>query len=309
MKKTADSGLTPLIAAGGRASTSCVNALITAGADVNGFDNEGFSPLMNAVFGENTGAVKCLVKAGVEVNTASKKGGVLVSHTHSGAMSYQYPLIAAVSRYRQESGKIINILISTGADVNAAAGGGRTALHTICCDFSFKKLHTLRSLIKAGADVNRLDNSGDTPLSGARHADCARELLLAGAQINRTTPNTLQKCIAFQASTKDTCMLLFAAGETINGTTIVCQDDYGREHKAVVPNYLLFDDLKLNLKHLCREAIRKHLLKLDPHTHLFGRVPRLGLPFLLNDYLLYDVTCEPADENDEEDKENDNERD
>ena len=35
---------------------------------------------------------------------------------------------------------------------------------------------------------------------------------------------------------------------------------------------------RLHLKHICREAIRKHLLNLDPHTHLFGRVPRLGLP-------------------------------
>ena len=53
----------------------------------------------------------------------------------------------------------------------------------------------------------------------------------------------------------------------------------------------------LSLKHLCREAIRKHLLELDPHSHLFGRVPKLGLPTLLNEYLLYDVTFENDDQN------------
>ena len=43
----------------------------------------------------------------------------------------------------------------------------------------------------------------------------------------------------------------------------------------------------LNLRHICRETIRKHLLNLDPHTHLFDRMPRLGLPSLLTRYLLY----------------------
>ena len=68
-------------------------------------------------------------------------------------------------------------------------------------------------------------------------------------------------------------MFLYAAGETIDKT------------EAQV-----LDDLKeLSLKHLCREAIRKHLLVIDPHQHLFYRIPRLGLPGSLSRYLLYDV--------------------
>ena len=43
----------------------------------------------------------------------------------------------------------------------------------------------------------------------------------------------------------------------------------------------------LELKHICREAIRKHLLELDPHQHLFGRIPKLGLSSVLMNYLLY----------------------
>ena len=50
------------------------------------------------------------------------------------------------------------------------------------------------------------------------------------------------------------------------------------------------DDLKeLSLKHLCRKAIRKHLLVIDPHQHLFYIVPRLGLPDCLSRYLVYDI--------------------
>ena len=56
----------------------------------------------------------------------------------------------------------------------------------------------------------------------------------------------------------------------------------------------LQDELKLNLEHLkhCREAIRKHLIDLDPHAHLFNRIPQLGLPSLLTDYLLFDISLE-----------------
>ena len=67
-----------------------------------------------------------------------------------------------------------------------------------------------------------------------------------------------------------------------------------------VPNYLLFDDLKLCLKHLSREVIRKHLLKLDLHEHLFGRVPRLELPTSLTDFLLYGMSIDNETKHHEE---------
>ena len=50
-----------------------------------------------------------------------------------------------------------------------------------------------------------------------------------------------------------------------------------------------------NLSHLCREAIRNHLLDIDRHENLFVRVPRLGLPPVLNDYLLYNVSLNRSD--------------
>ena len=74
-----------------------------------------------------------------------------------------------------------------------------------------------------------------------------------------------------------TCLLLFTAGESTDGLDSI-------------PHCLLFEDLKLNLKHICREAIRKHLLDVDPHTHLFIRVPQLQLPSSLTEYLLYNLS-------------------
>ena len=90
-------------------------------------------------------------------------------------------------------------------------------------------------------------------------------------------------------------LLLYAAGETLEGT-----------EEEEIPEKLKFD---LQLKHICREAIRKHLLKLDPHQHLFSRIPHLGLPESLNKYLLFYVSLETDFDNDDDDDDDDMGRD
>ena len=63
--------------------------------------------------------------------------------------------------------------------------------------------------------------------------------------------------------------------------------------EVTIPEVLEHDlENNLDLRHLCRETIRKHLLSLDPHTHLFDRVSRLGLPKSMYFYLVYDVSLE-----------------
>ena len=62
-----------------------------------------------------------------------------------------------------------------------------------------------------------------------------------------------------------------------------------------VPGFLLQKEINLNLKHICREAIRKHLLDADPHSNLFGRIPRLGLSGCLTEYLLFKQSLDDND--------------
>ena len=71
---------------------------------------------------------------------------------------------------------------------------------------------------------------------------------------------------------------LSAAGEIADDSVFCC--------------FLNWKDAKMPLKHICREAIRNHLLKLDPHQNLFGRIPKLGLPSALTSYLLYNLSLE-----------------
>ena len=152
---------------------------------------------------------------------------------------------------------------------------------------------------------------------------CVRILLKSGARINVTNKwkyNALYWCQTCGQS--DTARLLLAAGESPDGaiintpgggsgntsggggrntpgggirnTPVGGSDDEssGAPDADGVNKFLadvLREDTKLSLRHLCREAIRNYLLKLNRHKHLFGRVPNLGLPTSLSSYLLYNM--------------------
>ena len=90
-------------------------------------------------------------------------------------------------------------------------------------------------------------------------------------------------------------MLLFAAGKTqAGGGYSIERFGENRKHMgqfADVPAYLLeFTFTRgTDLRHMCREAIRNHLKRLDDHENLIGRVRQLGLPMSLARYILYDA--------------------
>ena len=138
---------------------------------------------------------------------------------------------------------------------------------------------TFELLIKAEADVNKHDENGHTALMiVARFTDekWVRKYLKSGVLIN-LVDNKNQNALTrhLMKCNKDVIMLLFAAGETVDGTTVDRKQDDGSTRKVPVPDYLLHEDLKLNLKHLAREAIRKHLI-----------------PSSINEYLLYNVSLD-----------------
>ena len=48
----------------------------------------------------------------------------------------------------------------------------------------------------------------------------------------------------------------------------------------------------MRLKHLCRKAIRIHLIDVDPRVHLSEGIPQEGLPVSLTSYLLYGASLD-----------------
>ena len=180
------------------------------------------------------------------------------------------------------------LLIKAGADVNQIDDSKNNDETPLVCAVQNGRIQCVSTLIKSGADVN-IDRR---VLGYARSMEMVRFLLKSGVKIN-THWYVYYQCgsrkpargvlLADEVKSwlhmyysvipeKPVLDLLYAAGETH------CLD-YSQT-KA--------DDLM----GMCREVIREHLLDLDRHTHLFGRVTRLGLPTALTNFLVYNQTTE-----------------
>ena len=308
---------TVLSMAAERGKIEYVELLIEAGADVNqravpplGCVVRTFSQFPSVNKGR---CIDVLIKAGADVNTplvncaGACSSRVLAILLNAGADVKLFPFHEVVGLDHKLD--CVKLLIQKGADVNKQNNCGETPVYKAAslCDKTYLKL-----LVNSGADVNIPNNHGVTPLmevaekgsriieelvtaiqnpthcthpANIRYIELIRILLKFGARINckdELGRNALEFA-SLDSGTEDHLkefhMFLYAAGETFN-------------IDQTIPKYLTELKENLNLKHLCREAIRKHLIDLDPHEHLFGRIPRLGLPSLLTEYLLYDCSLD-----------------
>ena len=224
---------------------------------------------MKAARKDHYDCVDLLIQAGVDVNQPSNDGST--------------PLTSAAFFGSRKS---LEKLLSAGADVNAQTNSAISALMKASAS-GYKECVSL--LREAGADVNAVNNMGNTALTIAavrENVSVAKRLLKANCYINRASgmvQNVLSCRLEHgQPINRHIARLLFAAGEIL--------DDGDSKEKLL--SVLQLTDVKMELKHICREVIRKHLLDLDPHQHLFYRVPELGLPGIINEYLLYDESLE-----------------
>ena len=349
MNEKDDEGNTALMRAVSAGDVELIKCLVRQGADVNAVNKYHDTALLLASRSDDVNVLKILIEAAADVN-------------YVGLFPEQTALTRAWYSGKKEN---VKLLLEAGADVNA----GHQRYPGIMCDlliqsgrcpeqlirnvgvnakdiFGFPLIilatreeygRAVPSLIREGADVNALDQQGNTALHtiNTRVKGCL--LLAAGARINIFNDqkhNALRSYIFWRNDRaldyrrrrvniyspeykeplrENICMLLYAAGETLDGTTVKGQyvpehipltpsecllyraegthliDDFTVMNKTLtVPEYLRFKDLKLCLRHLCREAIRRHLLDLDLHTNLFVRALKLELPKSLTSYILYD---------------------
>ena len=124
----------------------------------------------------------------------------------------------------------------------------------------------------------------DHELSTDARVECVRSLLQAGAHVNvekipghvQAKIARLKKLLSDPSSLQIVINLLLAAGEELD------------EEYPDTP-----EEIRLN--HLCRGSIRKHLLNLNQNENMFVRVPKLGLPAILTDYLLFNQKLQKLD--------------
>ena len=275
-------GKPPLNYAAESGIEECLKILIDAGADVNAMGrHSSMSTWLYSV--DNQTALMCAVRCGFtnSVNMLLAAGATVNIRNDDGTNALHF---AAFFSYCE----VVKILLKAGADVNAKNSCGVTALYLASCHGHHG---CMDMLLEKGANVNITDEFGHSALhiwwyrnSYKRdmlsplknYHQCVKRFLRTGIHINKSArsnlDNALQALLIYQYQTdipdltndmnyKGVAQLLYAAGDSKGSNTFV-----------EIPKWLQYGDLKLELKHICREAIRKHLLKLDHALqHLFGR--------------------------------------
>jgi ankyrin repeat protein len=180
-----------------------VQMLIEAGACVNDDDENGVTPIQIASQEGHRGVVEMLVKAGADVNLgcepalywASENGHEDVVQTlilagadvnEEGKMG---TALHAAAHCHYPGGKVVELLIDAGADVNKLAGYYGTALQAAVAEGTDETpaLEAVQILIRAGADVNLVGGKYGTALQAAAYKNwpqIVEELIDAGADVN-----------------------------------------------------------------------------------------------------------------------------
>ena len=229
--------------------------------------------LISAVQNRDSQCVEFLIKAGPDVNVCDKNGNT--------------PLLLAI---QENDSRSICSLLEAGADVNKHNKDGNSALMMA----AWRNDNPLvELLIRVGVDVNYINNqwhrfnsalgmtiqshSHDRPMS--QRVETVRLLLKGGAYVNiGSVPQITEQRIIQRDFLRMMAAyrILLAAGDITNLHLHNIYDPKGKQRKE-----------NRSLKHSCREKIRNHLIQLSPVNLLF-KVPQLGLPHQLCEYLVYD---------------------
>lgn len=256
----------------GNGHTDCVKLMIKYGADVNDCSNFG-TPMLFAIRGGHIDCVKLLIDSGA-------------------SLSDQEPLIEAATYGQLEC---IKLLLKSGADINqrcirfnsetalseAARHGHRDCVKFLLAnpkiktsDFSETTIACmtgnttkLQKLIKSGADINKKDTYGTSPIYYAAvlgYTDCLKMLIDAKATIG-SEENEAEPIIGtMECDQLESFNMLVASCKEFKNASImntaICDN-----HEKYIP--LLLKELKkINREDLCRALCTS--IEKDSYDHV-----------------------------------------
>lgn len=123
------------------------------GANPNAKNKETFTALIEAARRGSLTITQTLLDAGADVNLASQYGFT--------------PLMASVCNTKNANPLVVDLLIDNGADINTKAALDQTALF-MASIYIKGQPEIIKSLVRAGANINITSNSGKTALDYAR---------------------------------------------------------------------------------------------------------------------------------------------
>jgi ankyrin repeat protein len=168
------SGDTVLMLAARTGKSDAIRVLVEGGADVNAHESwGGTTALMWAAAERHADAAKALIAAGADVNArsyyvAAANGRGFEGRTPVAARATPKPeefasgwLTPLMFAAREGDVALVRILVAAGADINAVAGDGKTALALAAFNGNYD---VASLLVESKADVNKADAQQFTPL-------------------------------------------------------------------------------------------------------------------------------------------------
>ncbi|OLN94198.1 putative ankyrin repeat protein-like protein 4 [Colletotrichum chlorophyti] len=165
--------------------SSIATILVGSGANLSTADADGNTALHTAcMYFRTLETAKILIKEGADLEARNNKGETPIFQAIRAEPDClgETPIFQAA----RANPVYLNLLLDSGADVNATDREGNTVLHIACTHFYI--LITVRILIQNGADLEARNNKGETPIFQAAPASPVylNLLLNSGADVNAT---------------------------------------------------------------------------------------------------------------------------
>jgi len=231
-------GITPLMYACQTANVEIVHLLCEANADVNLVDSENMSALMYAAMFATPEIVADICDSGADVHHRddTNRSALDYAALHGKAeilriLCARHTEVKTINLATWDSLKslkedqlvaIIDVLSQFRIDVNQVDRFGKSALTKACIN---RQSNVVKKLVRLGANVNKADTEGMTPLmyaaskNGARNVEMITTLCKSGARVDQVDKNGMSAFIwATKFNSPAAICKLFELGADINLT-------------------------------------------------------------------------------------------